>query len=213
MFRRALSVIPLMLIASCSRSSTVRPTPPPPFAGKPIDSVSTSAIIAYANTLQFDSVKPADDTLTVTTPPGDTIHLQASPEIGTLALTDSELAQGRILARIQSTGAFAPLGTAKGTNYFWVSGTHDRAQVVMIPADSSAPRVTHPLGMGHQPLHFKVSTARFLEIGSEGTVIFLINVRCSDICCNLASDYRDADSPKVDSALKDMHDRMNNGGM
>lgn len=211
MFRRALSVLLPFVLIACPRPSQIRPTPPPPWAGKSIDSISTSQVVAYANTLQFDSVRPADDTLTVHTPAGDTIHLQASPEIGTLALTDKDVAQGRILGRIQSSAAFAPLGVAQGTTYFWVSGSGDRAQVVMIPADSLAPRVTRPLAVGHHPLHMKVSTARFLEIGSEGTVVFLINFRCSDICCNLASDYRESDAPKVDSALKDMHDHMNSG--
>jgi hypothetical protein len=211
MFRRVRPVLLSLLLVACPRGSQVRPTPPPPFAGKPIDSVSTSQIIAYANTLQFDSTAPDADTTTVHTPMGDTIHLAAAPDIGTLALSDTAVAQGRILGRIESSAAFAPLGVAKGTNYFWVSGAGDRAQVVIIPADSSAPRVTRPLVVGHHTLHANYSTARFVTIGSDGIVIFIINFRCSDVCCNLASDYPASLQPQVDSALDAMHQKIGGG--
>jgi hypothetical protein len=211
MFRRVLPWMALLLVTACPRQSQVRPTPAPSFSGRPIDSVSTADVNAYAATLQFDSTKPASDTLTVQTPTGDTVHLEVEPEIGTVALSAQDLAAGRILARIRSSAAFPPLGVASGANYFWVSGEGERAHAVMIPADSLARRVRRPLVLHHHPMKLQISTARFLTVGAEGNVIFLINTRCSDNCCGFMSDHRDEDTPKVDSALMEMHKSIDAG--
>jgi len=208
MFRRVLPWLTLLVVTACPRSSQVRPTPAPSFSGRPIDSVSTADVIAYAGTLQFDTTRPGADTLTVHTPTGDTIRLEADPEIGAAAISDKDLVAGRILARIKSSAPFSPLGVAAGTTYFWVSGEGDRARVVMIPADSLARRVTKPLILKQHAMQLKVATTRFVTVGAGGNIVFMINTRCSDACCSLASDHRYEDTPAIDSALMDMHKRI-----
>lgn len=204
MSRRALPLVLLLLIVACP-SRQVRPTPAPSFAGKPIDSVSTADVIAYAGTLQFDSTRPAADTLTVITPPGDTVRMKVEPEIGSGALSKSDVTAGRIIARVQSNVAFPPLGLGAGTTYFWVNGADDRAHGVMIPADSQFRRFMRPLIVrDHLPAGAPV-TARFVVAENGGVRIYLINGRCGAECCSFASDFGQADSSVVDSAIKDMH--------
>jgi hypothetical protein len=201
--------LPLLLSVGCGPKQA-RPTPPPSFAGHPIATVSTGDIDAYAQTLQFDSTMPGADTITVRTPTGDTIHLQGEPEIGAAALGDSDVAAGRIVARIHSNAPFTALGVAAGTTYFWVEGKGERARGVMIPADSLARRVARPL-LVRDHLTASFPTVRFLNIASGGVRIFLFNGRCGPYCCGFTSDFVAGDMPVVDSAIKEMHQRISDG--
>jgi hypothetical protein len=207
--RVLLLALPLVLSVAC-QPRQARPTPPPSFAGKPIATVSTGDVLAYAQTLQFDSTTPGADTLTVQTPTGDTIHLRGAPEIGAAAIADSDLASGRIIARIQSTAPFSALGLAAGTNYFFVQGKGDRAIGAMIPADSLARRFVRPLLL-RDHLSGTTPTARFLDITHEGVRIFIFNGRCGSYCCGFASDFVADQMPVVDSAIKEMHQRIAGG--
>ncbi len=200
MSRRVLPLVLLLFVVACP-SHQVRPTPAPPFAGKPIDSVSTADVIAYAGTLQFDSTRPASDTLTVITPPGDTVHLEVEPELGSGALSKEDVAAGRIIARVHSNVAFPPLGLGAGTTYFWINGAGERAHGVMIPADSQFRRFTRPLIVrDHLPAGAPV-TARFVVAENGGVRIYLINGRCGAECCSFASDFGPNEAPAVDSAI------------
>ncbi|HSY80616.1 MAG TPA: hypothetical protein VK807_02600 [Gemmatimonadaceae bacterium] len=205
--RALLLALPLLVSVACG-PSRARPTPPPPFAGKPLDSVSTGQIVAYAQTLQFDSVMPGADTMTIQTPTGDTVHLEGEPEIGSAALADSAVTTGRIIARIHSSVAFTALGVAQGTNYFWVQGQGERARGWMIPADSLARRFVRPL-LVRDHLTANFPTVRFLSIGNEGVRVFLINARCGAYCCGFTSDFTAREAPSVDSAIVEMHKRIN----
>jgi hypothetical protein len=207
--RVLLLALPLVLGVAC-QPHQARPTPPPSFAGQPILNVSSADIAQYAQSLQFDSTRPSADTITINTPMGDTIRLQGQPEIGAAALSDSEAAAGRIIARITSNGTFTALGVAKGTNYFWVQGKGERAQGTMIPADSLARRFVRPLVI-RDHLSVAFPTVRFLDIGNGGVRIFLINGRCGSYCCGFASDFGPNDLPMVDSAIRDMHQHLSGG--
>jgi hypothetical protein len=207
MSRRALPLVLLLFVVACP-SRQVRPTPAPPFAGKPIDSVSTADVIAYAGTLQFDSTRPASDTLTVNTPTGDTVRMEVEPEIGSGALSKSDVAAGRIIARVHSSVAFPPLGLGAGTTYFWVDGDGDRAHGVMIPADSAFRRFMRPLIVrDHLPAGAPV-TARFVVVENGGVRIYLINGRCGVQCCSFGSDFGPSSAPMVDSAITEMHKHL-----
>jgi hypothetical protein len=206
MVRRALPlVVSCLVAAACTKEP--RPTPAPPFAGKPIASVSNSDVIAYAKTLQFDSTGRGADTITINTPTGDTIHLTAAPEVGAAALSDSAVIAGRIIARIHSTAPFGPLGASAGTTYFWVSGSGENARGVMIPEDSLDRRYDRPLLLRkHGESH--IATSRFLSFDVEGMHIFLINTRCDSWCCSFTSDFVSGALPQVDSALTELHKRL-----
>jgi hypothetical protein len=206
MFRRVLPlVVPCLVAIACTKEP--RPTPAPPFAGKPIAGVPNSDVVAYARTLQFDSTAPGADTITIRTPTGDTIHLTAAPEVGAAALSDSAAEAGRVIARVHSSAPFGPLGASAGTTYFWVSGSGENARGVMIPEDSLSRRYDRPLLLRtHGSSH--VATARFLSFDVEGMHIFLINTRCSSWCCSFTSDFVSGALPQVDSALTEMHKRL-----
>jgi hypothetical protein len=53
-----------------------------------------------------------------------------------------------------------------------------------------------------------VATARFLSFDVEGAHIFLINTRCSSWCCSFTSDFVSGALPQVDSALTEMHKKL-----
>lgn len=203
-------VVPLLLAVACGPSQKARPTPPPPFAGKAIYDVPTSEVDAYGASLQFDTTRPAADTLTVQTPTGDTIRLEAAPEIGAGALADSALATGRIIARLQSSAPFSALGTGTGTTYFWVSGAGEKARGVMIPADSQFRRTERPL-IVRQHLEGKRLADRFIVLTREGMRIYAINGRCGGTCCGFTSDFFASDAAAVDSAIDDMHKNLPDG--
>jgi hypothetical protein len=208
MFRRALPLA--LLLALACHPSGPRPTPAPPFAGKPINSVPTSDVVAYANTLQFDSTAPGADTITVITPVGDTIHMQVAPEIGAATLTDSQVVAGRIIARVRSSAPFSALGAAAGITYFWVNGSGESARGVMIPADSLTRRYDRPLLVRRHKAERNTATARFITVESGGMRIFLLNARCDTWCCSFTSDFVSGALPQVDSALTELHNRLDN---
>lgn len=209
MSRRVSPLVVLFLLAvACHPGHQARPTPPPPWAGKPIDSIPLSQVLAYANTLQFDSTMPGADTITVQTPIGDTIRLEADPEIGAGAISDSDVAQGRIIGRVKSNARFTPLGAGPGITYYWVSGVGERAKGVMIPADSAYPRSTRPIIVrDHLPKNAVVAD-RFVVIEHDGVRILIDNGRCTGWCCSFASDFVARDSAQVDSALDAMHQKL-----
>src|SRR5262249_30539908 len=156
----------------------------------------------------FDTTAPGADTITIDTPTGDTIHLAAAPEIGAAALSDSDVAAGRILGRIHSNAPFSPLGVSAGTTYYWVSGSGDRDQGVMIPEDSLSRRYTRPILERKHGSPKYLSTARFLSFDSNGMHIFLINLRCGSWCCSFTSDFVAGSLPQIDSALTEMHNKL-----
>ena len=203
-------VVSLLLTVACGPSRQARPTPPPPFAGKPIHEVPTSEVVSYGASLQFDSTRPAMDTLTVETQTGDTVHLEMEPEIGAGALADTAVATGRIIARLHSNTPFPPLGLGTGTTYFWVSGAGDRARGVMIPADSQFRRFDRPLVV-RQHLEGKILAARFVVLSREGVRIFIANGRCGATCCGFTSDFVASDATQVDSVIDEMHKSLPNG--
>jgi hypothetical protein len=207
MFRRVSLLVPILVAVACGPQKP-RPTPAPPFAGKPIATVPTSEVVAYAKTLQFDTTAPGADTITINTPTGDTIRLAAAPEIGAAALSDSEVAAGRILGRIHSNAPFSALGVSTGTTYYWVDGSGDRARGVMIPEDSLSRRFERPILVRKHGQPKYLSTARFLSFDAEGMHIFLLNLRCGSWCCSFTSDFVAGSLPQIDSALTEMHSKL-----
>lgn len=132
-----------------------------------------AAVLAYAATLQFDTITHgAGDIQPLTLrdssaiPPKDTVGPVGTiyPEVNTHRNSQADLAGvGRIVARIYSTGPYPRLGLAAGWSYYWVDSltmiTADSGvgRALLIPADSSQPitvRVltytTDPPGGAHE---------------------------------------------------------------
>ncbi len=58
-----------------------------------------------------------------------------------------ELVRGRIVARIESDGAYAERGIPAGVSYVWVDSSSSGWRSVIVPEDSSQP-------MAVKPIHF-----------------------------------------------------------
>ncbi len=121
--------------------SRARPTPGAPFSY--LDVASRSAVLAYARSLEFDTTAGAADSRPLTRPncagcdPGPVATIQA--EVGSFAVSEHQLAKGRILARIINEGSstWDRLGLApKDTVYWWVDSLATGWRSVFIPTAS-----------------------------------------------------------------------------
>lgn len=139
-----------LIVAACESPHT--PAPPAPVTNPATDS-QRAAVLAYAATLQFDTITHgASDiqplTLKDSVAGKDTVGPVGTiyPEVNTHRNSQADLAGvGRIVARIHSTGAYPRLGLAAGWSYYWVDSltmiTPDSGvgRAIFIPADSSQP--------------------------------------------------------------------------
>ncbi|HEV8264010.1 MAG TPA: hypothetical protein VGQ06_03595 [Gemmatimonadales bacterium] len=141
---------------------TVAACAPPPHTPAPPSLVTNAesssqraAVLAYAATLQFDTLTHgASDMQPLTlknssaVPPKDTVGPVGTiyPEVNTHRNSQADLAGvGRIVARIYTTGPYPRLGLPAGWSYFWVDSlkmiTPDSGvgRALLIPADSTQP--------------------------------------------------------------------------
>lgn len=142
-------------------------TPAPPGAiTDPTASGQRSAVLAYAATLEFDSVTHGvsdEQALTSfdSTAAKDTVGPVGSvyPERRSANNSESDLeGVGRIVARIVTDGPYSKLGiAAAGVTYVWVDSlttvVNDTAsgRVIYIPADSTQPVLVRPLRYTRNP--------------------------------------------------------------
>lgn len=141
-----------LAVAACEPPHT--PAPGPLVTNAAVDG-QRAAVLAYAATLQFDTITHgASDIQPLTlkdssaVPPKDTVGPvgRIYPEINTHRNSQADLAGvGRIVARIYSTGPYPRLGLSAGWSYYWVDSltmiTPDSGvgRALLIPADSSQP--------------------------------------------------------------------------
>ena len=130
----------------------VGPTPPPPFTGR-ADAVPVEEVLRYAATLTFDTLMGLSDQQYLRLPAESTAYEPLAaimPEVGAFRLSLSEAEQGRIVAKIISTGSYEHLGIEKGSNYLWIGGAPDSVIGIMI---SESQRTTKVFPMfGHPTL-------------------------------------------------------------
>jgi len=164
-----------LAVAACEPPHT--PAPGPLVTNAAVDG-QRGAVLAYAATLQFDTITHgASDiqplTLKDSSAGKDTVGPVGTiyPEKNTHRNSQADLAGvGRIVARIYSTGPYPRLGLSAGWSYYWVDSltmiTSDSGvgRALLIPADSSQPitvRVmtytTDPPGGSHE----RVAMARW----------------------------------------------------
>jgi hypothetical protein len=111
-----------------------RPTPPPSFVG--FGAASHADLVAYCNSLVFDSLAPHMDSARFATSGGVSL-VRAEPEIGAARVSRSGLAQGRIIGRLVTTGAPSPFPTRVGTTCIGVDSTAGGGwRVTRIPTDT-----------------------------------------------------------------------------
>jgi hypothetical protein len=111
-----------------------RPTPPAPFTGR-ADVVPVEEVLGYAATLSFDTLTGLSDQQYLRLPAESTAYEPLAvimPEVGAFRLSMSEAEQGRVVAKIISTGSYEHLGIERGSNYLWIGGAPDSVIGIMI---------------------------------------------------------------------------------
>jgi hypothetical protein len=118
--------------ASASTASTAL------FAGRDIHDVPLGTILDYAQALRYDEARGFVKRL-ARNAAGQSPSVKIWPEAGTSSLEGTTLRQGRIVARIESSGSYDDLGLAGGLNYLWVEARPGGGyRGVIIPATAFA---------------------------------------------------------------------------
>jgi hypothetical protein len=108
------------------------------FAGRDIHDVPLGTILDYAQALRYDEDRGYVKRLAKNSA-GQSPSVKIWPEAGASSLEEPMLAQGRIVARIESSGSYDNLGLAGGLNYLWVEARPDGGfRGVIIPATAFA---------------------------------------------------------------------------
>jgi hypothetical protein len=142
----------VLAVAACEPPHTPAP---PAFVTNAASPGQRAAVLAYAATLQFDTlthgagdIQPLTLKDTSAVPPKDTVGPvgRIYPEKNTHHNSQADLAGvGRIVARIYSSGPYPRLGLSAGWSYYWVDSltmiTPDSGvgRALLIPADSTQP--------------------------------------------------------------------------
>ncbi len=109
------------------------------FEGRDIHDVPLGVILDYAQRLPYDDTRGHERTL-ARNDHGQTVHVKIWPEAGASSMEAATLRQGRIVARIESDGAYDDLGLADGLNYLWIEARPGGGyRGVIIPATAFAP--------------------------------------------------------------------------
>lgn len=148
-------------------------TAAPDFSGRNVLITDIAAIRAYASKLHFDSVPGAADLQVVdfnreAFDPNRASLARIEPEEGSYRLSESELAQGRIIARIFTNASYPDAGVGPGWTWWWVdrNGPGGTWQSIYISEGLNS-KVAFPLTITrHEGYEWKQSLAR-LKNGSQ----------------------------------------------
>lgn len=140
-----LLVAAALTVAACGpgRQPGPRATPPPPF--QTFGAASRAELIAYAHSLQFDTLQPAMDAQYLVVPRARQLavgpYASVAPEIGA-AVTEGAFTRGRIFARLWFKQAGPELGVPAGFAYVWVDSVGGAIRAMLVPENDSFPVVT-----------------------------------------------------------------------
>lgn len=175
------------------------PTLPPTFDAAQIMSIPLDTIRAYAQRLAFDTVFGAADEQLVDFERGSIgtgNRARIEPEMGSYRLTESALAQGRIIARIWSDKEVPAKGFGPRWTWWWVDkrGPGDTFRSVFI-AESEKPgtRITskdsliierHPRRYGRGYWRQAIARFKVYSDSKPGGDPFLITWGTCGDCCS-----------------------------
>jgi hypothetical protein len=186
--------------SGCSRgeeSYGTKPTHPEPgFPAESVETVSFDRIQKYAAGLRFDSVRGAADELLIDferrrvgTERAQKIKIE--PETESYRLSEKELPQGRIIARLWSDVEVPTLGLGPRWTWWWVDSIGGRWRSVFIP-ESGKPksRVALPDTLEVMNRHYgwRQAIARFwvVKVASpQGDPIWVEAWGTCGSCCKL----------------------------
>lgn len=134
--------------AQVSAAAQVQASAAPSFQA-PIDSLPRDSIIAYGRRLTFDTSHAGSDAQHLVARRGGRLVVgpfaRIAPEDRLHRLRRADLAAGRIVARIDSDGAYPERGIAAGVNYLWVDSTASGWRSVVVPEDPGQPMAVKTL--------------------------------------------------------------------
>jgi hypothetical protein len=174
---------------SCPRVLEVKPAHNPPLIGAqwralPTGEAALRTIRAFAESLEFNTAPPfADERLADfardTVGVGDTVRIE--PVSGAYLFDSTELAQGRIVARIWSKRAYRPAGFGPWWTYWWIDGSGQGGswRSVFISTDTLTARA-----MTYHHNHYDVQcadgrTCARIRTGSGAVVCYNCGTWCS----------------------------------
>jgi len=134
----------LLAVAACAPRPQPGPraTPPPHFAT--LREATRAELIAYGQSLQYDTTQPAMDARYLVVPRGGQLtigpYATLAPEIGA-ANTHDGLSQGRIFARLTLSEALPEAGLPAGITYVWVDSAGPGLRAMLVPGVDSFPIV------------------------------------------------------------------------
>ncbi len=161
--------IALLLLFAPAIAGTACPPQPAPtkaagFDTSSADTVSVATMKAYGATLDYDGVLGAADSQPLLVRQGRRVGFaKIEPEKGAYRLDTSDLARGRIIARITSESAYAHLGLGPGANWWWVDkrGGKWRSIIYSEALNARSAQILDSLG-SHPGYVWRQSTARFV---------------------------------------------------
>jgi hypothetical protein len=158
----------LLLFAAAIAGTACPPRPAPTraasFDTSGVDTVSVARMRAYGTTLDYDGVLGAADSQPLLVRQGRRVGFaKIEPEKGAYRLDTSDLARGRVIARITSESAYAHLGLGPGTNWWWVDKRGGKWRSI-IYSESRNERSVQILDSlwSHPGYVWRQSTARFM---------------------------------------------------
>ncbi|MGQ0701856.1 MAG: hypothetical protein ACT4PM_01835 [Gemmatimonadales bacterium] len=171
----------LALVTGCGPTAT-----PPPRFGR-IDGTSRGDLLAYAQSLDFDTARMAGDEQPLPIADSGRIVMgplvRIEPERGAMYLTREQMGQGRIIARFRAAAAYPPLGIPAGDSYLWVDNVGDSLRQVIVPAnESDSLRVTPLVIEEHDRAYFGPR-----PVMSSRWVITMDSVGCDTPCPRFGS--------------------------
>ena len=103
------------------------------------------------------------------------VSIRVVPAAGSHTLTRAQLAEGRIVARVTTSGAYGPINVPAGTSYWWVR-VNDRPSQAYIPAGGGTPIC--------QPLIVKALEPDMTHSAPIAAVVGPVPwMACGRICC------------------------------
>jgi hypothetical protein len=160
----ALSLL-LLLAAGCERG-----TPAAGFADP--TAADRAEVVSYARSLEFDTSAAATGVTHV-----GGVEVRWSPERRAGAISDANLARGRIIGMAQTTGGTSAFGTLEGRSYIWVDSTAAGWRAVLIP-DGPAGNLT-PVSLYHGTRRFTSTEPTAFKVLADS----FPNGRCGTRCC------------------------------
>jgi hypothetical protein len=145
-----------------------------------VDTVSVASMAAYGARLSYDTVVGAADVQPLLIRNGVRYGFaKVEPERGAYRLDTNDLARGRIIGRVSSESAYAPLGLGRGINWWWVDrkGGKWRSAIYSETLNAKSVVVLDSV-KSHPGYHWQQSIARIVLFDSTAALWGYTDSKC-----------------------------------